>query len=62
MAFEEKNPWNSAYNYWYAEPVINFDDGTSYSTFNAYFNESDFRSVIDLFNSLIEGYENLFDK
>ena len=60
MTFEEKSYWSS-YSYWDYEPVIYFDDNTSYSTFNAYFNESDFRSVIDTFESLIRGYENLFE-
>ena len=62
MAFKEESAWNPANSYWYADPVIQFDDGTTYSTFSAYFDESDFRSVIDTFNNLIEGYEKLFDR
>lgn len=33
--------------YWTNEPVIVFSDGTSYSTFDAFFDEDSFKSVID---------------
>lgn len=60
MSFKEESYWSSD-SYWYCEPVILFDDDSTYSTFNAYFNEKDFRSVIDTFESLIRGYEDLFE-
>lgn len=49
------------YSYWYAEPVLFFYDGTSYSTFEAFFNNRDFKTTIETFEELIERYENLFD-
>lgn len=33
--------------YWGNEPVIVFTDGTSYSTFDAFFDEDSFKSVLD---------------
>ena len=47
------------YNEWYTEPVIYFADGTSYSTFEAFFNETDFRDLIEAFEDLIGDFENL---
>lgn len=61
MPFKEESYWSSD-SWWYSEPVIVFDDGSTYSTFNAYFNEKDFRSVIDTFESLMRGYEDLLDE
>lgn len=48
--------------YWTAEPVIRFFDGTSYSTFSAFFNEKDFKGVIDSFKRLAERYAELVDE
>lgn len=49
------------YKYWTCEPVLVFDDGSSYSTFEAFFDEVSFRKVIDLFNDLLRGYEDMVD-
>lgn len=45
--------------YWYTEPVLQFFDGSSYSTFDAFFNDKDFKDVIDAFENLMKDYENL---
>lgn len=45
--------------YWYAEPVLNFYDGSSYSTFGAFFNEVDFKRVVDAFEAFAKRYEDL---
>ena len=45
--------------YWYCEPVIKFSDGTSYSTFEAFFDETSFKDVIDNFEGLINEYEKM---
>ena len=47
---------------WKAEPVLEFYDGSSYSTFSAFFNEDDFQSVVNEFNDLIKRYKNLIEK
>ena len=47
---------------WEAEPVIYFFDGSSYSTFSAFFNEEDFRNTIDAFKSLANKYAELIDE
>lgn len=57
-AFEEEN-WDGE-RYWETEPVLYFKDGTSYSTFEAFFNDVDFKSVIDMFEELLDNYEELF--
>ena len=46
---------------WEFEPVMVFYDGSSYSTFSAFFNEDDFKSVVDDFEKLMEKYEDLVD-
>lgn len=53
--------WNGK-TYWKAEPVINFFDGSSYSTFQAFFNDKDFRKTIDAFKTLSQKYADLLDK
>ena len=53
--------WNG-YTYWTAEPVLLFFDGSSYSTFSAFFDEDDFEEVIDLFEDLADRYANLVDE
>ena len=57
-AFAESDYYGT---YWKAEPTLNFYDGSSYSTFSAFFNESDFKAVIDDFNKLIEKYKDLVE-
>lgn len=53
-----KEKWDGRL-YWYAEPVIIFSDDTSYSTFTSYFNEVDFKKVIDTFKALVNKYADL---
>lgn len=48
--------------YWDVEPVIQFYDGSSYSTFEAFFNERDFKNVIDTFKSLANRYADIVDE
>lgn len=43
--------------YWYFEPVICFGDGTSYNTFDVFFDENDFEDLIRSFENLIEDFE-----
>ena len=52
--------WNGK-TYWTAEPVIFFFDGSSYSTFEAFFNEKDFKNTIDTFKRLADKYADLVD-
>ena len=58
--FEDENWYRG--RYWTIEPVICFYDGSSYSTFAAFFNDKDFKNTIDSFKSLAERYANLFDE
>ena len=58
--FEDEN-WNGR-RYWKSEPVICFYDGSSYSTFEAFFNEKEFEKVIDTFKSLANKYADLIDE
>ena len=58
-AFEEES-WNGM-KYWYMEPMLNFYDGSSYSTFDAFFNDKDFKSVIDAFEKLSDNYASLIN-
>jgi len=53
--------WNGR-TYWEVEPIIYFYDGSSYSTFEAFFNEKDFKKVIDTFKTLTNEYANLVDE
>lgn len=53
--------WNGQ-TWWMIEPVLNFYDGSSYCTFEAFFNEKDFKETIDAFEKLIEDYDGLFDR
>ena len=46
---------------WYSEPVFFFDDATSYSSFEAFFNEKDFKKVIDDYNYLVKQFKNLIN-
>lgn len=49
------------YNYWTMEPVLVFFDGSSNSMFDVFFNDTDFKSTIKMFEELIGKYEDLFD-
>ena len=59
-AFSESR-WNGETR-WDAEPVLYFYDGTAYSTFKAFFNDRDFKAVIDDFKNLSNRYANLIDQ
>lgn len=49
--------------YWDFEPAIYFNDNSSYGiSFDDYFDETSFKSVIDTFESLLRGYEKLGNK
>lgn len=50
--------WNGR-KYWEVEPVLYFYDGSSYSTFKAFFNENDFKKVFDTFKTLTNKYADL---
>ena len=54
--FEERD-WN--YSYWDAEPVLTFYDGSSYSTFEAFFNDKDFKTTVDAFKTFADKYADL---
>ena len=59
-AFERGDPWSWG-RIWKAEPVVCFQDGSSYdATLKVFFNERDFRNVIRRFQSLADGYRNLY--
>ena len=60
--FKKQAEWSGSKDKWRAEPVIYFGDGSSYSTFSAFFNEKDFQQVIDSFKALANQYANLMDK
>lgn len=46
---------------WTYEPVLVFDDNSTYSTFTAFFNETSFREVINSFEYLVRSYEKLIE-
>ncbi len=51
------------YSYYYYEPALFFNDNSSYAvSFDDYFDETSFKSVIDMFEDLLRGYERLGDK
>lgn len=52
--------WNGS-TYWIAEPVLKFYDGSSYSTFEAFFNDVDFKTTIRVFENLIDDYADMFE-
>ena len=49
------------HTYWTVEPVMVFYDGSSYSTFEAFFNDNDFKDTIREFKSLANRYADLID-
>lgn len=53
--------WNGR-KYYEIMPVLNFEDGTSYDTFEAFFNDSDFGSAIRAFKRLANNYSDLIDE
>ena len=46
-------------NYWTWNPVMNFSDGSNYSTFSAFFNEDDFMSLINIAWDVVDDFANL---
>ena len=46
--------------YWYIEPVVVFNDETSYAL-GEYFNEEDFEKFLNALNKLIDDYDNLIE-
>lgn len=58
--FQKSSKYDSRTS-WKSEPVMVFYDGSSYSTFSAFFNESDFKAVVDDFKKLLEKYKDLVD-
>lgn len=48
--------------YWTVEPVLYFFDGSSYSSFEAFFYEKDFKETVDTFEKLIDDFAELFDE
>lgn len=50
------NDWG--YGEWIYEPVICFNDGTGYSTFEAFFDEDDFEDFIQVLDKLTEDFED----
>ncbi len=58
-SFEEAGYY---YRYWKAEPTIYFHDGSSYSTFSAFFNETDFKKVIDKYTQLSDDYKDFISE
>lgn len=53
--------WNGR-TYWETEPVIFFYDGSLYSTFEAFFNEKDFKKVVETFKTLANKYADIVDE
>lgn len=54
---------NSSGEKYYIEPVIVFADGSRYNMTNdSYFSEENFKSLVDLFDSLANGYEDMVEK
>ncbi len=54
-----ETPWaSSERGYWTCEPLLKFDDNTTYA-FGDYFNETSFKAVIDSFNDLLKSFQDL---
>ena len=60
-AFEDDYDYYDDEKYWYAEPVIHFYDGTSYSTMSAFFDEDDFKRLVDTFEDLVDAYDAMIE-
>lgn len=57
--FKYDDGWG--YSEWYCEPVICFPDETSYSTFEAFFDEDDFGALIKAADKLVQEFQKLVD-
>ena len=57
--FQETSEWDTSYTYWTWEPVMNFDDGSNYSLCTTFFNEDDFRSLINMAWDVADDFVNL---
>ncbi len=57
--FQETSEWDATYTYWTWEPVMNFDDGSNYSLCTTFFNEDDFRSLINMAWDVADDFVNL---
>ena len=44
---------------WYADYVLRFNDGSTYSTFDTFFGGNEFKNVVKKFEKLIENYKEL---
>ncbi len=55
-----ETPWSSSKGYWTFEPLLKFDDSTTYSI-GGYFNEKTFKSLIDSFEDMLKAFEELVD-
>lgn len=53
--------WNGR-TYYDIMPVLNFEDGSSYDSFEAFFNDRDFSSAIRTFKRLANHYADLIDE
>lgn len=53
--------WNGR-TYYDIMPVLNFSDGSRYSTFEAFFNDDDFAATIKAFERLVNKYCDLIDE
>lgn len=56
---EKYNGYYSHYEYWYSAPALQFADGTSYS-FENYFDETTFKTVIKQFENLVDSFARMF--
>lgn len=54
--------WDGEVCYHDIMPVLNFEDGSSYDTFEAFFNDRDFSSAIRTFKRLANRYADLIDE
>ncbi len=53
-----ETPWSSDKGYWTCEPLLKFDDNTTYS-FGDYFSEDSFKPLIDSFTDLLQSFKEL---
>lgn len=57
--FQETSEWDTTYAYWTWEPVMNFEDGSNYSLCTTFFNEDDFKSLINMAWDVADDFVNL---
>ena len=58
----ELEPFEDSYyygKYWYADYVLRFNDGSTYSTFDTFFGGNEFKDVVKKFEKLMENYKEL---